>query len=410
MTEHRTPRARRALGRARRHRRRLGRRRPRAALDHVRTAGADPGVRGVRARAGRRRAGARPGPLQHRPGGRRGRLGARAHRRGQGQRLAPRAPPVPRQGAGVRGAQGLRPRRGRAAGRAHGPAAHAGRDLRARPRLRQRPRRLDAPAVEGSRRDGHQRHRRRRRPAGGGLRLVGPAGRHLRGLGHLLRRRRREHRVDAGELQPRRGLAAAGLLLRREQPVRGVHHASPRRPASRGCPPAAPASASPAGGSTAWTRWRCTWRCARRSSTCAAGNGPTLVEADDLPVLPPERALPRQRLPLPQQGGGGGLAGARPGPPDRRPAGPPRAAHPGAGRAGGGRAPSSSWPRSATSCWSRCRAASPASAGSGRPSGPTRPSWTSASAATCREFDGARYGDDSVATDRHAVHRRGRPR
>ena len=55
--------------------------------------------------------------------------------------------------------------------RARGAAAHARRDLRPRPRLEPRPRRVDAPAVEGGRRDGHQRHRRRRRPAGGRLRL-----------------------------------------------------------------------------------------------------------------------------------------------------------------------------------------------------------------------------------------------
>ena len=37
-----------------------------------------------------------------------------------------------------------------------------------------------------------------------------------------------------------------------------------------------------------------------------------------LPLLPPERRLPRQRLPLPRQGGGGGLARARPADADGR--------------------------------------------------------------------------------------------
>ena len=41
---------------------------------------------------------ARPGALQHRPGGRRGRLDRRPALDGCGQRLAPRPPPVPRQG------------------------------------------------------------------------------------------------------------------------------------------------------------------------------------------------------------------------------------------------------------------------------------------------------------------------
>ena len=95
--------------RGRRHRRRLGRRRPRAAAHDLRPAGVDPGVRAVRARARRRRADPRPGALQHRPGGRRGRLGARADQRGLGQRLAPRPPPVPGQGAAPRRAQGPRP-------------------------------------------------------------------------------------------------------------------------------------------------------------------------------------------------------------------------------------------------------------------------------------------------------------
>ena len=103
------PGARRTLGRGRRHRGRLGRGRPRPAPHDARPAGADPGVRGVRARARRRGPHPRPRALQHRPGGRRGRLGARAHQRGLGQRLAPRPPPVPGQGAAHVEPKGLDP-------------------------------------------------------------------------------------------------------------------------------------------------------------------------------------------------------------------------------------------------------------------------------------------------------------
>ncbi|MEI5102847.1 hypothetical protein RB200_35345 [Streptomyces sp. PmtG] len=48
-----------------------------------------------------------PAHCQHRAGGRRGRLRARAARHGHGQRVAPRPPPVPRQGPGPPRAQGL---------------------------------------------------------------------------------------------------------------------------------------------------------------------------------------------------------------------------------------------------------------------------------------------------------------
>ena len=87
------------------------------------------------------------------------------------QRVAPRTPPVPGQGARTTShPKGIDPHRADLRRRAGGRAAHPGRDLRARPRLLPRPRRLDAPAVEGGRRDRHQRHRRRGRAAGGRVR------------------------------------------------------------------------------------------------------------------------------------------------------------------------------------------------------------------------------------------------
>ena len=63
------------VDRARRHRRRLGRRRPGPAHRHAEPARAHPGVRGVRPRARRRGPHPRPRALEHRPGGRRRRLG-----------------------------------------------------------------------------------------------------------------------------------------------------------------------------------------------------------------------------------------------------------------------------------------------------------------------------------------------
>ena len=101
-------------------------------------------------------------------------------------------------------------------------AAHPRRDLRAGPRVEPRPGRLDAPAVARGRRDRHQRDRRRRRAAGRRFGVGAQAGRHRRGRGHLLRRRRDQHRLDPGDHEPRVGLEAAALLLHREQPLRRV--------------------------------------------------------------------------------------------------------------------------------------------------------------------------------------------
>ncbi len=60
-----------------------------------------------------------------------------------------------------------------------------------------------------------------------------------------------------------------------------------------------------------------------------AGNGPTRHRGRRLPLLPPERPLPRQRLPLPRQGGGAGVARARPDRPGRPAPRPPRHPRPG---------------------------------------------------------------------------------
>ena len=84
--------------------------------------------------------------------------------------------------------------------------------------------------------------------------------RHRRGVGDLLRRRRRQHRLDPGVDEPRGRLVAAGLLLHREQPVRRLHLR--RRGDRRAAAVRARAGLRHrrAGGSTGWTRWRSTSR------------------------------------------------------------------------------------------------------------------------------------------------------
>ena len=57
----------------------------------------------------------------------------------------------------------------------------------------------------------------------------------------------------------------------------------------------------------------------------ARGQRPGGRRGRRLPLLPPERAVPRLRLPLPQQGGGAGVAGARPDRPGRAQPRPARA-------------------------------------------------------------------------------------
>ena len=179
------------------------------------------------------------------------------------------------------------------------------RDLRPGPRLLPRPRRLDAPAVEGGRRDRHQRDRRRRRAAGRRLGVGPPARRHRRRRGHLLRRRRGQHRLDARDVQPGRRLEAAAVLLHREQPVRRLH---PRR---RGRPREPRLSArGPGFGIPSWRvdgmdPLAVYLAMQEALDAHALRHGPDRHRGRRLPLLPPERPLPRQRLRLPHQGRGG---------------------------------------------------------------------------------------------------------
>ena len=214
----------RAVDQTHRHGRRLGRARPGGARHDARPAPPHPRFRGGGAEPGRAEAGQRSGALQHRPGGRRRRLRTGARRQGPGQRQPPRAPPVPRQGHRLRRARRGRPARAALGRDPRRAAPRDVRDRRAEGRLLPRPRRVDAPAVDGRRRDGHQRHRRRRRAVRGRVRLRRQTRRHRQRLGHLLRRRRGQHRVGPGDDEPGCRLEAPGLLLHREQPVRRVDH------------------------------------------------------------------------------------------------------------------------------------------------------------------------------------------
>ena len=194
-------------------------------------------------------------------------------------------------------------------------AAHARRDPRARAGLLPRPRRLDAPAVVRGRRAGHERHRRRRRADGRGQRVGAEAQRDddltisyfgdgAGKIGSVLEtmnlaaawklpfcffiennlyavstRRRRDHRRPAA-VGARPGLRHPGLAGRRHGPAR-------RAPRD-------------GGGRRADAR--------RRGARGDRGRG--------LPLLPPERPLPGQRVRLPRQGRGGPVArprSARPG-------------------------------------------------------------------------------------------------
>ena len=143
---------------------------------------------------------------------------------------------------------------------ARGAPPHARRDRRTRSWVVARPGWVDAPAVEGSRRDGHQRDRRRRGAPGRRLRLVPPARRDRRGLRDLLRRRRHQHRLDPGDDEPRVRLgppasASSSRTTTTPSPPRS------RRPReSPGSRHAVSASTSRPGGSTAWIRSPSTWR------------------------------------------------------------------------------------------------------------------------------------------------------
>ena len=173
-----------------------------------------------------------------------------------------------------------------------------------------RPRRVDAPAVVRGGRARHERDRRRRRADGGRQRLGAAPCRDERSHHQLLRRRRREHRLRPRDDEPRRGVGPAVRLLHREQPLRGVHRGARGH---RGV--------AALGSRTGLRHPRMAGRrdgSPRRPPRDRGGDGPHARRrrpgghrGRGLPLLPPERPVPGQRLRLPQQGRGDLLA--RPG-------------------------------------------------------------------------------------------------
>ena len=165
--------------------------------------------------------------------------------------------------------------------RARRAAAHARRDLRPGPGLQPRPRRLDAPAVEGGRRDRHQRDRRRRRAAGGRAR-PGRTGRPAPTPS------RSPTSATAPSTSARRwrrfNLAAAWklplVLLRREQPATRCRPASRRPPASRGCRPAGPGFGIPSWKVDGMDPLAVHLAMPEAVEHMRAGRGPTLIEAE----------------------------------------------------------------------------------------------------------------------------------
>ena len=188
-------------------------------------------------------------------------------------------------------------------------AAHARRDPRPGAGLLRRPWRFDASPVVRGRSTRHQRDRRRRCAHGDRQRVGTEALRHDRPHHQLLRRRRQPDRLGARVDEPRRRVEASGLLLHREQPLRGHHEhrrVGRRHPplgarsglldpvvACRRHGPARRAPRDEGGGQRhAFRRW------------------PRRRRGRGLPLLPPERALPGQRVRLPQQRRGSEVARA----------------------------------------------------------------------------------------------------
>ena len=118
-----------------------------------------------------------------------------------------------------------------------------------------------------------------------------------------------------------------------------------------------------------------------------------------LPLLPPERRLPGQRVRLPDQGGGAGVAAARPDRPGRRPPRPPRPARPrtrSTPPCAGAAAADGRDRRRAARAAAR-RPPGPAPDQGGRVARP-RASSTSACAGDLSEFDGAPLADRDTYT------------
>ncbi len=117
--------------------------------------------------------------------------------------------------------------------------------------------RLDAPHRPLGRGARFQRHRRRPPPNGGRRRPRPPVPRQRRGERGLLRRRRHQHRGISRELQPRRGLEAAGHIRHARTTTTASTARSPPPLRSSAWPIGPSSYGMPGRMSTATTSWPC---------------------------------------------------------------------------------------------------------------------------------------------------------
>ena len=213
-----------------------------------------------------------------------------ADERGLGQRLPPRPPPVPRQGARPRRTQGHRPARRRLPDDVRAVLLRTLAEICG----------LDRGFCHGRGGSMHlQWHEAgaigTNAIVGGGVPLAAGfawAHRHA-GTDAVAVTYFGDGAVNIGSTLETFNLAAAWKLpicfFIENNQLRRVDDASRRPPASRGCRRAGRASASPAGGSTAWTRSPCTWRCSEALAAHARRRRPDGRRGRRLPLLPPER-------------------------------------------------------------------------------------------------------------------------
>ena len=196
-----------------------------------------------------------------------------------------------------------------------GAAAHPRRDPRPGPGVLRRPRRLHAPAVARGRRARHQRHRRRRRADGRRQRLGAAAlGRRPDGS-DLTVTYFGDGAVNIGSVLETLNLASAWQLPLCFFMENNGYAVSTTVAEATGEPRL---SARALGfGITAWRvdgmdPLAVHLAMERAAARLRAGRGPGRHRGAGLPVLPPERPVPRLRVRLPDQGGRGAVARPRP--------------------------------------------------------------------------------------------------
>ena len=360
-------RARRALDRARRHRRRLGRRRPGAALGHVRTAGADPGVRGVRAHARRR-----PGWCTARP------TPASARRAARSARCS-RSPPRTRSTARTAATTSSWPRPWRTWRRRGSTSSRACPRTSARCVLRTLAEICGLARGYGNGRGGSMHLQWKDAGAMGTNAIVGGGVPQAAGYAWSARQAGTaavsvtylgDGAANIGSTLESFNLAAAWRLPVCFFVENNQYAVSTTVAEATGEP-----RLSARGPGFGIASWRVDGmdplavHLAMREAVehMRAGNGPTLVEADTYRFFHQNGPFPGSAFRYRSKEEEAELAGPRPGRADRRPAGPARAAHPGAGRAVGrrGRAPDDRGRRRAAGAAAR-REAGPAADPAGR--------------------------------------------